>query len=888
MFYKTLKKFLVFLLIIGTFNFLVAAEKAQIVHFLMGGTLKTDGRPNAYGKVYLWDDSGKTTEKSAWDNPEKSGTELSMPLTLDVKGAYEVYVDGQCYIEVFDKDLNSINTFTGPSYFSAATIPLVIDILANYGNVADGDTSTGIDLAIAQTTSNYSYEFWFDGTNNQEYVFSANTTFPSNIKIVLFPGAHFTNSAVLTFAGNQIELNQNSYINSTDQVIVSGNIKFGQNTHITNSSTTTLRNTHIWADIGQNIFRGAGSVTGNISNNEIFPEWFGAIKDDSVNDADSIQKCFELVKNNGGIVRLGNGEYTCNSQITGYNKTSLLGSGIDISILNFSGATGSFSNNACLYFAGEGLESLGTLNVAITKNSTFLTLSAEPDLDVGDIIFIYDSSDTSYSSFRSYYRKGEIFRLLSQSSNVLFSEIPLYDSYTTTNVTIYKQNPITCSLKNFTLRGQGIAGNQANIKIVDGYKCVIDSVKSYDSDYVLINLQRNFDSSIQNCIGSDYNPAIGLNYGIQVANSQRILVSNNNYSTTRHSFTIGGGDDVGDIVNREIYVQGNIFSGIGYGGLESVDIHGNSEFNTIIGNQILNGMSICSNYSTILGNTIRSSRQGYGILLGETKVFNATIASNIIHHIADSPTNRGCIDFQIGSGTTDNGNFIIKDNIFEMNNYDGMAIHLWNVASTASLNLVLENNIVNKYDLAFGDLGLTIRSQNGYSFKTLKIIGNILENTGIYCNKSNPEYLLIKDNIITSSNAQGIAISANPTPNNYEHYEIVENTVYWSGSTGISVFGSDEDNTLLILKDNRLANAVYKGTTGTAAADSNIYCANMDSLHIQNNTMGDTRSNQQYLYGLNNINKLYYQDNHDFNPAAALGVSFTDVSATNNIESEDI
>jgi hypothetical protein len=275
---KRLVTLWIMILSVITFSFFFSvnvhsAAKAQIVHFLMGGTLKTNGTPNAYGKVYFYTTSGKTTYSTVYDNPNKTGTALSMPIILDVKGEYEAYIDGQAYVEVYDKKDIIIDTYTGPTYKSNLELEFIVDVLNDYGNTADGDESTGIDKAIADVTSNYSYEFWFQG-ENQEYIFSADTTFPDNIKLVLFPGAYFTNSATLSFENNQIRLGKDCYIDNTDTITITGNITFENSSYITNTGTVSFNeNTNINATQYQYILRGSGTYS--LLAKLVSPHWFG-------------------------------------------------------------------------------------------------------------------------------------------------------------------------------------------------------------------------------------------------------------------------------------------------------------------------------------------------------------------------------------------------------------------------------------------------------------------------------------------------------------------------------------------------------------------------------------------------------------------------------------
>ncbi|MFC1771267.1 hypothetical protein ACFLZV_05210, partial [Candidatus Margulisiibacteriota bacterium] len=718
---------------------------------------------------------------------------------------------------------------------------IVIDVAGSYSNVADGNDKDGIDkvLKIARKSPENDYELWFKG--GQEYLFDARVDFPSNVRCLFFPGAHLVNKKLLSFPETQVKFKQNCLITNLGNMVLKGSVKFEMGARINNSGTVMLSDAYIIAPPKQHIFQDNGRFSGSINNSEVFPEWWGAKANDQEPDDKAIQQAFKVIKDKGGKVVLGSGTYKCNSQINGYHKNSMEGQGIDITTLDFEGAKGNFPNGACLYFAGEGLDWLSGLKKDIEKNAKVISFRSKPDFQQDDILIIYNSDDFSFSKYRDYYRAGEFARVVKVSGSEIEVETPTYAGYKANKaVSLYKQRYITVKLSDFSVKGQGAKGNQCNIKIVDGYRCEVSNLKSYNSDYCLLALNRCFDCNVNNVYGTDYSKAIGLNYGLAIGNSQRITVSGCKLATTRHSITVGGGDDIGDVPNRELLFVNNILGGTGSSGLECFDIHGNSEQISVIANTFLNGMSICANDVSIRGNNIRTSATGFGILIGESKNLNLFVDNNVFELVGKLDHKRGIIDAQLGPKLTEKSTLTIRNNRFNINRKSkaGCAINVWNVSSKAKIDCDISGNSILGYASTNGKLGIRLRAEDGYAFNELKLSDNYIQGNGIYLMQANPKNLFLKNNLITNPEIQGILITLNHNPVNEEYMEVIGNSVKNAGATGMMIQGSSKAS-VAVVKDNTVVDCMLNDFTNSSSLKAACFVDNFQQLFFRDNIIGN-------------------------------------------------
>jgi len=105
----------------------------------------------------------------------------------------------------------------------------------------------------------------------------------------------------------------------------------------------SFTNQIIEANNNQLIFYGAGTYTGTLYNNEFYPEWFGALGDNTQDDYTHIQKAFTFLYPRSSLKFSGK-QYKCSSQMTITSKTycSIIGND---TVINYTDATASTSGS---------------------------------------------------------------------------------------------------------------------------------------------------------------------------------------------------------------------------------------------------------------------------------------------------------------------------------------------------------------------------------------------------------------------------------------------------------------------------------------------------------------------------------------------------------------
>ena len=99
------------------------------------------------------------------------------------------------------------------------------------------------------------------------------------------------------------------------------------------------------------------------------------------------------------------------------------------------------------------IESNASAILAGQRRYTFS--SSSHGLAEGDLVAIWDDTDYSYSSYRSYYYKGEYLTVFTVSgATVTFSD-GFYDDYGSTTAKFYKVETVKVQLKDFDIRGLG-------------------------------------------------------------------------------------------------------------------------------------------------------------------------------------------------------------------------------------------------------------------------------------------------------------------------------------------------------------------------------------------------------------------------------------------------
>jgi hypothetical protein len=294
---------------------------------------------------------------------------------------------------------------------------------------------------------------------------------------------------------------------------------------------------------------------------------YGAVGDGTTDDTTAMQAAITAVATTGQGLYIPAGTYKLTSALTSTGHLNMFGDG-DKSILDFSASTIATS---CITVSGA-LTQIQNITSASKYNSTVVFASA-PTLATGDIFCIY-STDLWLTS-RAYYYKGEWCECRSVDSVNARLTNPLYDSYTAGTTTVYKMSSKDVSFQNLRIVGGANTFGLVKVQFCDSPKFL--NVSCYNENYQCVEFDRCYRAEATNCVM--YNKGTGTldDYGILFSNCQKFKVIGGNYYARRHGVTIGGGDYICAVTNREMRVIGATISNDITTGVYSADMHGNMQ-----------------------------------------------------------------------------------------------------------------------------------------------------------------------------------------------------------------------------------------------------------------------------------------------------------------------
>lgn len=634
------------------------------------------------------------------------------------------------------------------------------------------------------------------------------------------------------------------------------------------TSTTLTINGQFTCPISQAFsLTGSGAVVfsaGYIQ--EYYIEWFGGGAGVS---AATNTTAFNNLKTSmtSGIIRLLGGTYAFNDEISVKDKVRVFGLGKKTTLLDFSSASGSFSNGACLYGTGSIGSALPGFTTSLSLGDNTIDFTSSPSLSVGDTIILYNSADSSWNSARTYYRSGEFNKVKSMATNTATLTRPVYDAYASGGtVSVYKVTPIATSLGNFSIK---VKSGQTGILIKLGELVSVSDIEVWNTDISHVTLSQCYKYVVSNitCVWPSVD--VGYNYGVTIGNSQSGVVSNCNLETTRHSLTFGGGDFVGCVPNRECIVTNNILNTCTTAStVLSADLHGNCEFITFYNNQILGGINLGGDNIQILGGTLRQPKDGYLCYTSELRGLNITIMNVVMDYFdATSSSSLGVLDFG-GNGTMGeikvDSRFVFKDNVIRGNTTlltnSTLYFYLFTRAASQQLHVEISGNKFMTPGLSgSGQNGITVRNASGNYINSLTIKDNSLVNGIINVKDVNTEYLELTNNDCLKAPDYGIQVSENASPNfTTNFWNISGNKVKKSRLGGITIGGKATNTTTLICEGNTSINNAQT-TTGSSSTDSSIFISNISDCFFHNNICGDNQGSptQQRVWAFSGITNLY-------------------------------
>lgn len=492
---------------------------------------------------------------------------------------------------------------------------------------------------------------------------------------------------------------------------------------------------------------------------------FGAKGDGATNDAGAFSAAIAAVATTGQAIYVPAGTYVIGSVLSTAGHLNMFGDG-EKSVLDFSGITA----------AASGITVTGTVTEIQTVSSASagnlsVTFATPPSLTTGDVFILFDDA-VLWNSIRAYYYTGEWLECREVSGNIASTTNPLYSSYNAT-VNAYKLNSKPkVSFRNLKLNGGANIFGVLKITFCD--KPILENVIVYNENYQGVEIDRCYRPMITNCVM--YNKGVGSDdYGLIISNSQKVQITGGDYYARRHGITIGGGDGVCAVVNRNIRISNLTISNDINSGVYSADMHGNMQDVVYQGCTIYqgggwsgadNGYDNCIIYAQSGGMCIYASEiKGGELFIRNCKLFTKSDPSTISRGIVDV----GGDSNPITASTTNTVSLIVENNYVYADaasaSTDFMIVS--NASSLAYINIYIDGlrATVN----AMGGI-LRTRLDSGTAYSQAIVIDNIsnfpagtyfhTSQGGAYTNK--PHRLMSQsgylDMVATSGTAITVAI----------------------------------------------------------------------------------------------------------------------------------
>jgi len=430
------------------------------------------------------------------------------------------------------------------------------------------------------------------------------------------------------------------------------------------------------------------------------------------------------------------GTYLVNKQLTFTKSLRIFGDGIDRTIIKMGSYNSvNFPNTSIMYIKGEVPIDLGLMSIQPTESDYSLNLGSPVNLVKGQIVVLSNSADNSFSSYRSYYREGEMLVVkndVNSSGTINLASSLLGTNYQIETTRLYKLNPLqSVSVSELTFIGalDPVTFNTAGLKMDYAANSEVRNIKIINISRTGLEIVNGFNVSVSNCqISKSEADVNGNSYGISIANSQNIYINNNVVNSVRHAVTFGGGSTGLTIPCRNVNVSENYLSSTL--NISALDFHGNVQYSSMENNVINGGISIGGSSNTIIGNIITNPQLTSSIHISELRDFNLIIKNNKIRinnnyrvdgsalycAIGSSTVNSGTIEF---SGNSIESKFSSPGNIVEM-------VQFLNGSLVPGCNLILRNNEF-KIDATTTDYSRAFRirkSVGSVNFSNVNITGN--------------------------------------------------------------------------------------------------------------------------------------------------------------------
>lgn len=417
------------------------------------------------------------------------------------------------------------------------------------------------------------------------------------------------------------------------------------------------------------------------------------------------------VVNDEGIVsklRLSKGEYLINSPVVFSRSFDF---DFDPDAYFKIGPSGSI--------AFEGTATLiGKPTSAILKESKTININHGGSLKPFDLICIYNPSDRSFNPMAVNYRDGEYLRVASVPNNnsiVVFGRP--YEDYVASAVDVYKINAPTINFNRFNVLVDPT--NTANSPVRFTFCKDLDLSNYYNdaSRTAGISIDRCYNVDVANPMAVNMSALTGTNYGVSIGNSQKVRLHGGDSSAARHCVTVGGGNAVCSVPNREISVINTVMKNGSTTNITSADFHANtaeSHFkNCVMDGLSLGGKNLTVEGCTIIGRSIDGMAVTVGGLIGgyiDLIDCNLIIDTNIV-------SNYGVMSFVLEQDLLSDLTINIRD--LKINGKSASAYNLIRVLGSPSVQITKKITINLDVDCKLVEHGSILYVNGGANYEVL-------------------------------------------------------------------------------------------------------------------------------------------------------------------------
>lgn len=368
---------------------------------------------------------------------------------------------------------------------------------------------------------------------------------------------------------------------------------------------------------------------------------FGAVGDGVADDSDALAAAFAHMAVTGRV-NLLSGRYKATKPLM-IPPGAIEGGDVTI---DFSDADpsdfGVTVESSCIRVQGGVRTQIANLSTDLVIGDRQMEFSAAHGLSVGDTFNISGIVDYAGNGWRSYYTKGEMFRVAKViNATTIVTEGACRDSYAAADVEIW------------TRSGDSFTQGCAKLTVI-GPDTILYPIYFQRLDRVSVNNMRAEGGSVtalgfDDCFGVTGTGVYARQvsdafdgYGIGVFNCQEVRIRGNAHGRF-NGFVVGGGLTVGGRVgmNRDIH-----FEGIGASdpvtGLSGANVHGNAEYCSFKG-MFYNGVTLAGNWNEAHG-TFISTHSSSAVLFAEMHGHSFKVSGEVVITSGnDLPDNIGAI-----------------------------------------------------------------------------------------------------------------------------------------------------------------------------------------------------------------------------------------------------